>query len=59
MPSDGRAERKVRLPRELDERLAAAASERLVGVNLLVTRAIEEYLKRLVPLDQIVKDSDG
>ncbi len=37
----------VRLPESLHQRLQDAATERDVSVNLLVTRAVEEYLERL------------
>lgn len=41
----------VRLPVSLRDRLQAVASERDVSVNLLVTRAVADYLRRLVPFD--------
>lgn len=34
----------LRLPRDLADRLDAIAEERLVGRNLLIVRAIEEFL---------------
>jgi len=37
----------VRLPESLHERLRLAASDRDVSTNLLVTRAVTEYLERL------------
>lgn len=43
----------VRLSPELHCRLIEAADSRVVGVNLLVTRAITEYLDRLVPVDEL------
>lgn len=42
----------VRLPESLHQRLHGAASERDVSVNLLVTRAVEEYLDRLPSAEQ-------
>ncbi len=39
----------IRLPVALREELRAAASARNVSANLLVTRAIQEYLERLGP----------
>lgn len=39
----------VRLPVTLRSELQAAAEERDVSVNLLVNRAIREYLARLPP----------
>ena len=51
----------VRVPKTLHDRVRAAASERDVGVNLLVVRALEEYLDRLVPVDEVVRtrERDG
>jgi len=40
----------VRLPDALVARLDAACDERVVGRNLIVTRAVEHYLDRLPPL---------
>ncbi|MCU1426777.1 MAG: hypothetical protein JWL83_777 [Actinomycetia bacterium] len=45
----------VRVPKTLHDRVRAAADERQVGVNLLVVRALEEYLDRLVPVDELVR----
>lgn len=39
----------VRLPVSLRDDLRVAARERAVSVNLLVTRAISDYLRRLPP----------
>jgi predicted transcriptional regulator len=44
----------VRLPESLHLRLKAAADDRDVSVNLLVTKALEDYLDRLVPADEIL-----
>ena len=43
----------MRLPVAVHERLRAAADERQVSVNLLVEKAIDDYLARLVPLDEL------
>ncbi|MDP9386666.1 MAG: hypothetical protein M3Q48_01750 [Actinomycetota bacterium] len=40
----------IRLPVSLREELQAAATERDVSVNLLVTRAVLDYLERLPPV---------
>ncbi len=37
----------IRLPVSLRDELLTAASERDVSVNLLVTRAVSDYLRRL------------
>ena len=46
----------VRLPESIHARLRAEADARVVGVNLLVSRAVEYYLDRLPPLDPEVAD---
>ena len=43
----------VRLPRSLHEQLHAAAEERQVAANLLVEKAVETFLARLTPVDQL------
>jgi predicted HicB family RNase H-like nuclease len=48
----------VRVPKTLHDRVRAAAHERQVGVNFLVVRALEEYLDRLVPVDELVRTRD-
>lgn len=44
----------VRLSESLHERLLEAAAERDVSMNLLVSRAVEDFLGRLVPVDELV-----
>ena len=43
----------VRLPAPLHGRLQEAAAERDLAANYLITRAIEEYLDRLTPLEEL------
>jgi predicted HicB family RNase H-like nuclease len=43
----------VRLPESLHAELTKAAEERDVSVNWLVVRAIEDFLPRLLPVDEI------
>lgn len=43
----------VRLPESLHERLKAAALDRDVSVNLIVTRALSEFLDDLVPSEAL------
>ena len=43
----------VRLPRRLHEQLHAAAEERQVAANLLVEKAVESFLARLTPVEQL------
>lgn len=51
---DGERRLGLRLNGDVYDRLAAAADERELSMNWLATRAIEEYLDRLVPVDEIV-----
>ncbi len=44
----------VRLPESVHRRLHDAANERDVSVNLLVTRAVIEYLDRLPSADEVL-----
>lgn len=50
---DGRVNVPVRMPSDLRDRLAAAAAERDLSANWLACRAIEEFLDRLIPVDQL------
>jgi predicted transcriptional regulator len=43
----------VRLPEELHLRLRRAAEERDFSVNFMVVKALEEFLDRLIPADQL------
>lgn len=44
----------VRLPESVHRRLHAAATERDVSANLIVIRAVTEYLDRLPSADQVL-----
>lgn len=44
----------LRLPADLHARLLAAAEERDVSANLLVTKAVTQYLDRLIPIEAFV-----
>lgn len=43
----------VRLPESLHDRLHREATARDVSANLLVTRALETYLDKLPPVDEV------
>lgn len=43
----------LRLPAELHDRLSEAADDRDVSINWLMTKAIEEFLDRLIPADEM------
>lgn len=49
--SEPRVATAVRLPESIHRRLHDAALDRDVSANLLVTRAISEYLDRLAPVE--------
>ncbi|HVC71381.1 MAG TPA: toxin-antitoxin system HicB family antitoxin [Acidimicrobiales bacterium] len=49
-----RVSTQVRLPESLHERLRLAAQDRDVSVNLVVTRALVEYLERLAPSEVVL-----
>lgn len=42
-----------RVSPELHDRPVTAASERDVSVNWMITKAIEEFLSRLIPVNEI------
>lgn len=42
----------VRFPPELHDRLAAEAEAREVSMNWLVTRAVTQFLDRLIPIEE-------
>ena len=43
----------VRLEPELHAKATAAAEERVISMNLLITRALKYYLERLIPVDEV------
>ena len=43
----------MRLPRELHDRLRRAAEERQVAVNYIMVKSLEDYLDRLIPIDEL------
>lgn len=42
----------IRFPIELHEALAEAAFDRDVSINYLVCKAVEDFLPRLIPIDE-------
>jgi hypothetical protein len=44
----------VRLPESIHRRLQLAAHDRDVSANLLITRAVDEYLQRLPSAEQVL-----
>ena len=53
--TEERITKAVRISADLDGRLKEAAQQRDVSVNLLITTALEDYLERLVPVEQVLK----
>lgn len=49
---EDRASTAIRLPRSLLARLDVVCDERMVGRNLVITRAIEMFLDQLPPLEK-------
>lgn len=43
----------IRVPESLHAQLSRAAEERDLSVNYLVVRAIEDFLERLIPADEL------
>ncbi|MEA2826289.1 MAG: hypothetical protein QOG43_728 [Actinomycetota bacterium] len=52
---EDRVTKAVRISHDLDSRLKDAAKERGVSVNLLMNAALDDYLGRLVPLEQLLR----
>lgn len=50
---DDRINTAVRIPRDLHEQLHTAAAERGVSANWLILRAIEDFIPRLIPVDEL------
>lgn len=46
----------LQLPTELEERVKQACDERLISPNVLITKAIEDFLDRLIPLHEMTYD---
>lgn len=43
----------VRVPKELYDDLRKAANERQLSVNFLVVKALEDFVDRLIPVDEL------
>lgn len=43
----------VRFPAELHEQLREAAEERDLSINFLVVKAVEEFIERLIPAEEL------
>lgn len=52
--NDGKVNLHLRIPPELMDRLTKEADDRVVSTNLLAIKAIEQYLDRLVPVEEIL-----
>ena len=52
-PKKQRMATAVRFPDELHEELRKAAEERDLSINYLVVKAVEDFLERLIPADEL------
>jgi len=52
---EDRVTKAIRLSQDLDARLKEIARERGISVNLLMTMAIDDYLKRLLPIEDLLR----
>jgi predicted HicB family RNase H-like nuclease len=52
-PVQRRSGTAIRFKPETHEALTLAAAERDLSVNYLVNRAVEDYLRRLIPADEL------
>jgi predicted HicB family RNase H-like nuclease len=43
----------IRFPAELHDRLRVAAEDRHLSINYLVVKAVEDFLERLIPADEL------
>lgn len=48
----------IRFPESLHQRLLEAATERDLSKNWLTVRAVEEFLDRLIPVDELKLTKD-
>jgi predicted HicB family RNase H-like nuclease len=52
---DDRVTKAVRMSPDLDERVKTAARERGISANVLINAALEDYLERLLPVDEVLR----
>lgn len=52
-PPRRRTSTAIRLPDDIHDLLVAAAHERMVSANWLVIKALEDFLPRLIPADEL------
>lgn len=50
---DQRTTTAIRFPEALHERLRTAAEERDLSINYMVTKAVEDFLTRLIPASEL------
>lgn len=50
--NDERIGKEVRMSRDLHDRLTKAAEERNLSANYLVVAALEDFLSRLIPVEE-------
>lgn len=52
-PRTDRTATAIRFPEDLHDRLRTAAGERDLSINYLVVKAVEDFLGRLIPADEL------
>lgn len=52
-PSKQRTATAIRFPDDLHEQLRQAADERDLSVNYLVVKAVQQFLPKLIPADEL------
>lgn len=53
MHTEDRVQTAIRMPESLHQELQQAAADRDLSVNYLVTRAVAEFLGKLIPADEL------
>lgn len=51
--SNGRSATAIRFPENVHERLRVAAEERNYSINFMVVKAVEDFLDRLIPANEL------
>lgn len=52
---EARVTKALRISHDMDTRLKAAARERGISVNVLINAALDDYLNRLLPMDELLR----
>jgi predicted HicB family RNase H-like nuclease len=52
-PSKQRTATAIRFPEQIHEQLRVSAEERGLSINYLVVKAVEDFLERLIPANEL------